>query len=454
MAKVAGMTPQLVIRSYLVISGLFTLSASIIWGVNTLFLLNAGLDIFEVFIANAAWTAGMVVFEIPTGLLADTRGRRASFLLSVSVLGVGTLAYVGIAAIEGGVILFAIVSVVLGLGYTFYSGAVEAWVVDALHATKYRGDLDRVFARAGVISGAAMLTGTIGGGLLGTLDLSWPYVTRAVLLFGAFAVAWGTMKDLGFTPRTMQTNAIAREMRGVARASVKFGWRQPSVRLIMLASFVQFGVFAWAFYAWQPYLLELLGRNLIWVAGLFASLIALMQIVGSSIVGKIAKPGGRRTSIMLAAAVGIAVAFAGMGLTDNFWLAGGLFLAATLVASVAGPVKQAYLHQKIPSAQRATVVSFDSLFGSLGSVFTQTGLGYLSRARSIAIAFVVSGVYATVAIPITSGIRRLRERADRIAGRGVEDGGPVKKVPRAKKAPRKAVKTASAARKRGAKSRV
>ena len=61
-----GMTPARVVRTYLAVSGLFTLSASVIWAVNTLFLLEAGLDIFEVFIANAAFTAGMVIFEIPT----------------------------------------------------------------------------------------------------------------------------------------------------------------------------------------------------------------------------------------------------------------------------------------------------------------------------------------------------------------------------------------------------
>ena len=78
------------------LSGLFTLSASLIWGINTLFLLNAGLSIFEVFIANAAFTAAMALLEIPTGVIADTRGRRASFLLSEATLAVGTLAYVGV----------------------------------------------------------------------------------------------------------------------------------------------------------------------------------------------------------------------------------------------------------------------------------------------------------------------------------------------------------------------
>ena len=54
-ATAVAMRPGSVVRTYLAISGLFTLAASVIWGVNTLFLLDAGLDIFEVFIANAAY---------------------------------------------------------------------------------------------------------------------------------------------------------------------------------------------------------------------------------------------------------------------------------------------------------------------------------------------------------------------------------------------------------------
>src|SRR5919109_3371614 len=100
------MDPKRVIRTYLAISGLFTLSASLIWGINTLFLLDAGLSIFEVFVANAVFTAAMALFEVPTGVVADTLGRRVSFLLSASILAAGTLAYVGVSAIHGGLLLF------------------------------------------------------------------------------------------------------------------------------------------------------------------------------------------------------------------------------------------------------------------------------------------------------------------------------------------------------------
>src|SRR6516162_8905849 len=190
-----------VIRGFYALSGLYTLSAAAIWGVNTLFLLSAGLSFFQVFVANAAYSLGTVVFEVPTGVVADTHGRRVSFLLSVAVLAVATLLYVGIAHVGGGVAAFAAASVLMALGFTFYSGAMEAWLVDALAAAGYRGMLDPAFARGQQVTGVAMVVGTIGGGLLGQIDLSIPYVVRSLLLGALFVVAYVVMHDVGFTPK-------------------------------------------------------------------------------------------------------------------------------------------------------------------------------------------------------------------------------------------------------------
>lgn len=141
------MTSARIIRNYQMLAGIYTLAASLIWGVNTLFLLDAGLSIGEVFVANAVFSAGMVLFEILTGVVADTVGRRASYLLSIVVLAGTTVLYLIAAQAEAGVGAFAAVSLVMGLGFTFYSGALEAWLVDALHSVGMEGDLDRVFAR-------------------------------------------------------------------------------------------------------------------------------------------------------------------------------------------------------------------------------------------------------------------------------------------------------------------
>ncbi len=410
------MSPRKVIRSYLAIAGLYTLSASLVWGINTLFLLDAGLDIFGVFVANAAFTGGMVLFEIPTGVLADTRGRRASFLLSLVVVTIGTLGYVAAAARGDGLLVFVLVSIFIGLGYTFYSGAVEAWLVDALNATGFEGTLDRVFARGSMVTGAAMLVGTVGGGLLASIDLAVPFLIRAGLLLIVFGIAWVTMHDIGFEPRAFRLSRLPAEMTRVAQVSLTYGWRDRSVRLLMFVSFIQYGFLVWAFYAWQPYFLELLGQDAVWVAGVVAALISLSTIAGNALVEWFTRYCGKRTTLLLWAAAAFTLASVGVGLVGSFWPAVALLLVATGSIGVTGPVKQAYLHQLIPTEQRASVVSFDSMFGSGGSVLGQTGLGFLSRTRSIADGYLAGGLVTVLALPVLFLLRRRGGRADIIVG--------------------------------------
>jgi MFS family permease len=423
------MKPERVIRSYLVISGLFTLSASLIWGINTLFLLDAGLTIFEVFVANAVFTAAMALFEVPTGVVADTRGRRVSFLLSESTLAVGTLAYVGVAAIDGGLLLFCLAGVILGLGYTFYSGAVEAWLVDALKATGYQHELDGVFARASIVSSVAMIVGTVGGGFLGQLHLSLPYLARVVLVLMALVVGFRTMHDIGFTPRTVRLQGIVGEMRKVGAAGITYGWRAPAVRLLVMQSFLSWGFFAWAWYAWQPYFLDLYGSNAIWLSGLIAALFAGAGIVGNTLVKRLATPGRRRTSILLWTAGISSATMVATGAVRSFWITVPVFLLGAVVMGVLQPVRQTYLHHSIPTTERATLVSFDALVGSLGSVGGQTGLGYLSQERSIPAGFVVGGLATFLVVPIFGRLRALNEPADRITAEAPERTAPVTAPP-------------------------
>jgi MFS family permease len=423
--------PRRILAGYFTLAGLYTLSAALIWGVNTLFLLDAGLSFFEVFVANAAFSAGMVIFEVPTGVVADTLGRRVSFLLSVSVLAATTLLYVALAQVDAGVVAFAVVSVLMGLGFTFYSGAMEAWLVDALSASGYSGLLDRVFARGQQVTGTAMLVGTVSGGLLGQVDLSLPYVLRGGVLIAVFAIAYVVMHDLGFTPRKVAAAELPGEVARSARAGVQFGWQQPGLRLLMLASFLQMGFLMWAFYAAQPYLLDLLDSDAIWVSGVVYAGVALSTICGNQVVSAASRYCGRRTTLLLAAGAVQSGAAVVLGVTGSFWVAVPALLLMTASLGVTSPVRSAYLHQVVPSEQRATVVSFDSMVSNAGGIGGQVGLGALGEARGVGTAFVVGGVATAAALPLLAGVRRLGGDPDVIVGQraGVESACAATGIP-------------------------
>jgi MFS family permease len=430
-AEADGSASRRTVLGYYVLAGLYTLSAAAIWGVNTLFLLDAGLSFFEVFLANAAYSLGTVLFEIPTGVVADTLGRRTSFLLSTSVLGASTLLYVALAEVDAGVVAFALASVLMALGFTFYSGAMEAWVVDALAATGYRGLLDHVFARGQQVTGAAMLIGTVGGGLVGQVDLSIPYVIRAVLLAAVFVVAFVVMHDIGFTPRRVPPRRLPLAIAQNAKAGVAFGWAQRPIRLLMLAASLEMGFLIWAFYAAQPYLLDLLDSDAVWIAGVVAAGIAASTMVGNQIVDVVSRRCAKRTTLLLWSGAVQCVAAIVVGVASSFWVAFPALLVLTGAVGVTGPVRQAYLHQLIPSEQRATVISFDSMVSGGGGVVGQVGLGAYGEARSVGGAFVVGGAATALAIPLFAAVRRIGGPADQIMGSraGAECGSAGKGLP-------------------------
>ena len=281
------MTSQRIIRTYYGIAATTTLAQALIWGVNTLFLLSVGFDIFEVMLINAAYTVAQVIFEVPTGVVADTVGRRVSYLLAVATILVSTLLYVGFGLAGYGLWPFAAASALLGLGYTFYTGAVDAWMVDALHSVGYEGSLEPIFARYGITFGIFMLIGTTLGGFLGQVDLWIPYVVRAVVLVPAFLLGLLVMRDLGFKARALTVGSFGRETRRIAKEGVTYGLSDRVVRFIMFASLVQGVFFMYGFYSWQKYFLDLLGSDLVWVTGVIAALVGLTQIFGNMLVGTI-----------------------------------------------------------------------------------------------------------------------------------------------------------------------
>src|ERR671916_743329 len=134
-------------RTYLTLLLGNTLAASFIWGINTLFLLDAGLSNMEAFAANAFFTAGFVLFEIPTGVIADLRGRKVSYLLGVFTLAISTLIYLFMWRVSAPFWAWALSSLLLGLGFTFLSGAFEAWLADALAHSGSKDKLEAVLAK-------------------------------------------------------------------------------------------------------------------------------------------------------------------------------------------------------------------------------------------------------------------------------------------------------------------
>ena len=405
-------TPRSIQARYLVLLFGNTLAASLIWGINTIFLLDAGLSNTEAFAANAFFTAGMVLFEVPTGIVADTAGRRRSYLLGTVTLSVSTLLYVLLWQIAAPFWGWAVVSVLIGLGFTFFSGAVEAWLVDALTATGFTGSVESVFGRGQVVSGAAMLGGSVAGGFIAEQwSLAVPFVLRGLILVLMFVAALALMDDIGFTP--VKGGRVTTEVRNVASASIEYGWRVPAVKWLMVEALTVGGVGIYAFYALQPYLLELYGDpDAYQIAGLVAAVVAGAQIIGGLAAPRIRRLLGRRTSALVLIAVLNVATLALIGLANSFWAVLGLIVVWGLLFSASMPIRKTYLNGLIPSRQRATILSFDSMMDSTGGVWTQPLLGRAADVWGYGPSYLLGAGISALAVPFLALSRRENAPAD------------------------------------------
>jgi MFS family permease len=405
-----------IVKTYVTLTLLSTFASSFIWGINTLFLLDAGLSITEAFTANAFFTAGQVIFEIPTGIVADTRGRRTSFLLGTATLFGATVFYLWLWQIKGPFWAWAVVSILLGLGFTFFSGATEAWLVDGLKAAGYKKDLDSVFAKGAIAAGIAMLTGTVAGGLVAQYtNLGVPYVMRIVALAATFLIAAFLMHDEGFSAK--KRTSFIEEVRDVVSESVEFGVKNRPIRWMMLSSLVSGGVAIFGFYAMQPYLLELYGQSDSYlIAGISAAIVAAAQIVGGLLVPYTGRLFEKRTSLLMTGTVVSTGALFLIAVAGNFWLVLILLALWAVVFAAIGPVRQAYMNGLIPSQQRATVLSADNMMNSAGGVVVQPTLGKVAEVWGYPASYLGSAIFQALALPAIALARRENAKSDPIRG--------------------------------------
>ena len=238
-----------------------------------------------------------------------------------------------------------------------------------------------------------------------------PFVLRAVVLVVMFGVAFRVMRDIGFTP--VQGEHPLGEMRRIAARSVEYGWRVPAVKWLMVESLVTGGVGIYAFYALQPYLLELWGNPEAYqVAGLVAAIVA-----GSQILGGLAAPwiraasGGAPRPCSRCAALS-ALTLALIGVVDSFWGVLALIVAWGLLFAASRPIRQTYLNGLIPSKQRATILSFDSMMTSTGGVWAQPVLGRSADVWGYPQSYVLSAGISALALPFLALSRRENAEAD------------------------------------------
>ena len=345
--------------------------------------------------------------EIPTGIVADLYSRRLSVLIGLVLIGTGIV-------LQGALPVFwavLLAQIVWGIGYTFTSGATEAWITDEIG----EGNVQPVFTRAEQLGLAMTFTGTIAAGGLGIVDLRLPIVLAGIGYVVLAGVLVLVMPEGNFhrTPRDeWETFAHMRRSFTDGLAQVH---RRPVVRSFFLISLLV-GLSSEVFdRLWAARLIEEFTFPSVFGTDSSAVWFALIVLIGtlvSLLVSLVVNRVGTKTvndlhpNALLAVLVLIQVAgVLGLALLGNLWLALAAIWVRDAARVVAYPIQAAWLNRNVDSRSRATVLSMNSQTDALGQVVGGPPLGALATRTSIPVALIVS---AGILAPAAAIYARLR----------------------------------------------
>lgn len=370
-----------------------------------------GLSPLQVVLVGTVLEATCFLLEVPTGVVADRWSRRLSIIIGVLLTGVAML----LQGLSPTFVAVLLAQVVWGIGYTFTSGADEAWITDEI------GDeaVSAVFTRETQISLAMTFVGTLAAGAIGLRGAGIPMVVAGVGLMLLAIALLVVMPERHFA----RTPSGERESFGGMAATVRDGLsvarRRPVVRTFFLISLVT-GLASEAFdRLWSVRVLEdfrlpdLLGLSgpVVWftVFGLVGTTVSL---VVSLLVNRYARTlvGAHHPNRLLAVLVGMqALAVVAVALGANLWVVLAALWGRGAAGAVAAPVRSAWLNRHLDSRSRATVISMNGQLDAVGQVVGGPPLGVLANRTSTSAAMVVSAV---VLAPAVGLYLRLRDRRD------------------------------------------
>ncbi|MBK9713681.1 MAG: MFS transporter [Kouleothrix sp.] len=380
---------------YLIMSGVTTFASALMFTVLAVYYVTAvGMNPFQLVLVGTVLETVILLFEVPTGVVADTYSRRLSVIVGTFILGAAFV-------LEGALPLLASVlaaEAIRGVGETFLSGATDAWLADEVGEDQ----VGRVYLRAVQLGRAVGILGVLASVGLASVHLALP-----VVLGGALYLALGVflalcMPERGFRPAPRAGRASWRAMLGTFSAGARVVRASPVLLALLAVSLVGGAAGEGFDRLWEAHVL---------LDFSFPSLGALQPVVwfgiiniGTAIVSMIItalfqrrldaiSQDSRSTARVLLVLNGLIVASViAFALAGSFALAFAMLALKAVLSSLSGPLYGTWLVQQTSPRTRATVLSMGSQSNALGQTIGGPVVGAIGTVFSLRVALAVAGV--------------------------------------------------------------
>lgn len=367
-------SPENTIQLYLIkVAKWFNLVMPIV----VLFYQENGLSMSQIFVLKSIYSIAMVATELPSGYLADVWGCRRTLLLGAILGTIGIIIY----SFSSGFVSFIFAEIILGIGFSFVSGADSAMLYDSLKAENREDEYIKHEGRITSAGNFAEALAGVAGGLLATISLRTPYFFQIFIAATAIPAAYFLKEPQHALERT---HLKMKEILQIVNQT----YRQPEMRsAIMISSFTGAATLTYAWFV-QPYFQE--AGVPVSVFGILWTLLNLSAGVFSMFSYRIEQRLGQRNTLLLIVIfislgfilTSLEVSIAGVAILFGFYM----------VRGIATPVLKDYINQYTDSKVRATILSIRNF--EIRIIFAAVGpaLGYLTDTFSLQTALAVTGV--------------------------------------------------------------
>lgn len=385
------------LRVYMIFEFFTSFGLQLIWLVAMVHLALLGFDPLQLILVGTALEVGAFLFEVPTGVIADVYSRRLSVILGAFTLGISFSAFALTTTFE----IVLITQFIGGVGYTFLSGATNAWLADEI-GEKEAGEAYLSAAQVGNMAG---ILGIFGAVLLGSQSMALSMLCGGLTLIGLGIFLTVYMPEHGFTPTPKEERETFRDMSRTFSAGLKAIRARPVLIMLVGVTFL-FGAYSEGFdRLWQLHVIanfhlpKFANFDLvIWfgVIGLVSSLLFLG--VTKVIRKRIDTTNGAKIAQALGVInFGMMVMILVFAFAEQFLLAMIAFWTLGVLRGLIHPLQQAWMNQGLESSSRATVLSMISQTDAIGQIGAGPTIGLIGQQFGVRIALACGAI---ILIPV------------------------------------------------------
>ena len=396
-----------IIRRYYTVWGMYSFAGGFLFGVYPIFLRSRGLDQLQINSVLATYFLVLFLTDVPTGAFADLLGRRRSFVLGATLRVIAFLLYF----VAHHYYVFIIAEGIDGIGTTFGNGAIDAWGVDALDDAGYDGVKDRLFSRISQLTTIGFMGSAMIGAYVADVNIAWPWLLGASGYVVAGIVGAILMHDERVRTTTVRIADIPRRIAENVGGGIRAGLGANTVLMLSIANAIT--VAAWAPYwvSWPVMFNESLAVG-VWIIGWIYCALSTARLVGAEISARLQGDENQRAArvSMLIIAASTMLFLAGLfGGRPAVSLA--MLFIMNLFTGAMMPLVQSWFNEQLESGNRATLLSFNSTFQTMGGAVGLLVAGRIADTAGIPFEWQIAGLISLCAAPVYWATRR-REVAE------------------------------------------